>query len=115
MLKTLGITLLLIRTFTLAIFKTNLLKVSVENKLWNDPWHHYHVGLILVAIAALVGHFKLGYKPITFVGLLGAALVIEEYAVVLWDLKINQGSLMYLGLADNLILITVAILLIIFG
>lgn len=58
-------------------------------KIINDPWHHYQVGLMLMVIALLFGRLK-RFKLIFAIGL---GIFLEEWPVFLNDLGLNSNNL----------------------
>ena len=55
----------------------------------NDSWHHYQVGLILVVVAVLFGKLK-KFKLLLAIGL---GIFLEEWPVFLNDLGLNTNLL----------------------
>ena len=55
------------------------------DRIINDPWHHYQVGIIIAVVALLFGRLK-KFKTLLAIGL---GIFLEEWPVFLNDLGLN--------------------------
>ena len=61
----------------------------IIDRIINDPWHHYQVGLLLMSFALLFGRLK-KLKTLLAIGL---GIFLEEWPVFLNDLGLNTNHL----------------------
>lgn len=61
---------------------------QIVERIINDSWHHYQIGLLLILIALLLQKFR---KSITVA--VGLGIFLEEWPVFLNDLGMNTNSL----------------------
>lgn len=62
---------------------------QITERIINDPWHHYQVGLLLILIAFLLQKLKRS----TTVTAVGLGMFLEEWPVFLNDLGLNTNYL----------------------
>src|SRR3989344_6662163 len=96
--------LILIRIFMLLRFGIYSDEKIYEDVLWNDNFHHFEAGIIVVAVFLPLYMLSnmASRKYYCLLSLLfGLSLIIEEHAVILYHLKIPH--LHYLTVSENLV------------
>lgn len=87
-------TLTATRIWSLSLFYFFGTNSEFTNKIINDPFHHYHIGLLL-----LLASYPLRKKvePHTTAAI-GLGIFLEEWPVVLSDLGLETNSLYHSGI-----------------
>jgi hypothetical protein len=83
------LTICLTRIWTISLFYIFGKDSPTTDRIINDPWHHYQVGLMLVVVALLFGRLK-RFKLLLAIGL---GIFLEEWPVFLNDLGLNTNYL----------------------
>ncbi len=83
------VTISLTRIWTISLYYIFGKDSLTIERIINDPWHHYQVGLILVVVALLFGRLN-RFKLLLAIGL---GIFLEEWPVFLNDLGLNTNYL----------------------
>jgi len=83
------VTIGLTRIWTISLFYIFGKNSLIVERIINDPWHHYQIGLILIATALLLGRLK-RFRHLFAIGL---GIFLEEWPVFLNDLGLNTNHL----------------------
>lgn len=89
----------LTRTVLLVLFYVLFSYTSYLDAIIEDPFHHYHAGLILLGSSYFM---KKSMKRLT-IQALATALIIEEHAVIVHDLGFSVPGYFYLNGVDLLV------------
>lgn len=97
----------IIRGFFLLLFVASPVSSQATELFWNDPWHHYHVGLAILLFVGLARAMTRRVPRQDQILALGLAFILDEYSVILFDLGLNRGyhgGIMYLSDVDSVFL-----------
>ena len=83
------VTISLTRIWAISLFYIFGKDSPTINRIINDPWHHYQVGLLLVAVALFFGRMK----KLKLLFAVGLGIFLEEWPVFLNDLGLNTNHL----------------------
>lgn len=83
------VTISLTRIWTISLFYIFGKDSQTIDRIINDSWHHYQVGLMLVVVALLFGKLK----RLKLLFAIGLGIFLEEWPVFLNDLGLNTNYL----------------------
>lgn len=83
------IAILLTRIWAISFFYFFGENSQVAQNIVNDPFHHYHLGLILIVLAFLLRK----HNKAKFLAAIGLGIFLEEWAVFLKDFGLNTNHL----------------------
>lgn len=93
-------TMLVTRFITLTKYGIYQENVKVLSRTYNDNFHHYQLGMVLVVLYLLA---KRKFSKATYLLAVGLGLIVEEYSVILYQLGIPHFH--YLTVTENIIFV----------
>ena len=83
------VTISLTRIWAISLFYIFGKDSPTIERIINDHWHHYQIGLVLVVVALLFGRLK----RLKLLFAIGLGIFLEEWPVFLNDLGLNTNHL----------------------
>jgi hypothetical protein len=77
------------RIWAISLFYIFGTKSEFTQRIINDPWHHYQVGILLTLIALILKR----NPKFRILGAVGIGIFLEEWPVFLNDLGLNTNDL----------------------